>query len=151
MCLVLNARASTKDVDALFVPSKTLREAAAEISEEMGLPKNWLNDAVKGFLSAKDDFTLFMDLDHLKVYCATPAYLLAMKALSMRIGAEFHDENDVRYLLRYLNIETYDQAIELITQYYPIDQLPAKTLDALEEILEENRPPSAAQERSSKP
>jgi hypothetical protein len=30
---------------------------------------------------------------------AQPAYLLAMKCLSFRIGAEFHDEDDVRYLL----------------------------------------------------
>lgn len=136
MCLVLNARASTKDVDALFVPTKELRDAAAEVAREMQLPEHWLNDAVKAFLSPKDDFLPFLELDHLKVYCASPAYLLAMKALSMRIGAEFHDEADLRYLLRYLNIERYEEALELITQYYPAERLPQKTLYALQEILE---------------
>ena len=67
---------------------------------------------------------------------AQPAYLLAMKCLSMRIGAEFHDEDDVRYLLRYLNIDTYDQALDVVTRYYPLERFPQKTLYALEELLE---------------
>lgn len=136
MCLVLNARPSTRDVDALFVPSKEMRDAAAEVAREMGLPEKWLNDAVKGFLSPNDDFEPFLDLSHLKVFCAAPAYLLAMKALSMRIGEEFQDENDVRYLLRYLNIETYEEALSVVTRYYELECLPEKTLYALEEILE---------------
>ena len=135
MCLVLNARPSTKDVDALFAPTKELRDAAAEVALEMDLPATWLNDGAKGFLSRRDDFDPFLDLDHLKVYTAAPSYLLAMKALSMRIGVEFQDESDVRYLLRHLNIESYQGAIEVITKYYDLERLPQKTLYALEEIL----------------
>jgi hypothetical protein len=113
-----------------------MRAAAAEVAREADVPENWLNDAVKGFLSPRSDFEPFLELAHLKVYTASPKYLLAMKALSMRIGEEFHDERDVRYLLRYLNIETYDEAIAVITQYYEADRLPQKTLYALEEMLE---------------
>ena len=72
---------------------------------------------------------------NLRVMVAAPEYLLAMKCLSMRIGAEFRDEEDVRYLLRYLNLETYDAAVEVITRYYPLERFPAKTLYALEELL----------------
>jgi len=32
----------------------------------------------------------------------------------MRIGAEFHDENDVRYLLRHLDVHSYDQALSIV-------------------------------------
>lgn len=71
---------------------------------------------------------------------AQPEYLLAMKCLAMRIGAEFHDEADVRYLLRHLDIDSYERAVAVIARYYPVERFPQKTLSALEEILA--RPPS---------
>lgn len=140
MCIVLDARPSTKDIDAIFAPTKEMREAAKEVAYENELPETWLNDAVKGFLSTESDFEPFLDLEHLKVYTASPPYLLAMKALAMRIGEEFQDENDLRYLLRYLNIETYEQAIAVITKFYDLKYLSQKTLYALEEILERFKP-----------
>lgn len=58
-----------------------------------------------------------------------------MKCLAMRLGEEFHDEADIRFLLRYLNVSDYPRAIEIIARYYPLERLPQKTLYALEEIL----------------
>jgi hypothetical protein len=69
------------------------------------------------------------------VFTAQPEYLLAMKCLAFRLGAEFHDEADVRFLLRLLNIERYDTAVEIITRYYPEERFPQRALYALEEIL----------------
>ena len=66
---------------------------------------------------------------------AQPEYLLAMKCLAFRIGAEFHDEDDIRFLLRLLNISTYDKALEIITRFYPLQRFPQKTLYALQELL----------------
>jgi len=70
------------------------------------------------------DFAPFLELDHLRVMLAQPTYLLAMKCLAMRIGAEFHDENDVRYLLRHLDIRSYAAAVAAIEKYYPLDRFP---------------------------
>ena len=53
----------------------------------------------------------------------------------MRIGFEFHDGQDIRYLLRYLNLESYEEAIKIIARYYLLEQFPRKTLYALEELL----------------
>ncbi len=86
-------------------------------------------------MSAQGDFAPFLALDHLRVMVAQPAYLLAMKCLAMRIGAEFHDEEDVRYLLRNLEVRTYEQALALIGRYYPLERFPQKTLYALAEML----------------
>jgi hypothetical protein len=135
MCLAYAARPSTQDVDALFRPARQIREASARVALRAGIPSDWLNDGVKGFLSDQGDFAPFLALDHLRVMVAQPAYLLAMKCLSFRIGAEFHDEEDVRYLLRHLNIATYDNAIETIGQYYPLQRFPQKTLYALGDLL----------------
>jgi hypothetical protein len=125
-------------VDALFRPAREIRTAAARAAVEAGLSPDWLNDGVKGFLSERGDFTPFLELDHLRVMLAQPEYLLAMKCLAMRIGAEFHDEDDVRYLLRLLDITTYEKAVAIITRYYPLERFPQKTLYALAELLPSN-------------
>jgi hypothetical protein len=135
MCLAYGARPSTQDVDGLFRPAKQIGEAAARVAANADITPHWLNDGVKGFMSAHGDFAPFLELDHLRVMVAQPAYLLAMKCLSMRIGAEFHDEDDVRYLLRHLDIQSYEKAISVIEAYYPIDRFPQKALYALGELL----------------
>ncbi|HSD53044.1 MAG TPA: hypothetical protein VLC47_02730 [Burkholderiales bacterium] len=136
MCLAYAARPSTQDVDGLFRPARQVREAAARVvAVRAGVQPDWLNDGVKGFLSERGEFNPFLELDHLRVMVAQPEYLLAMKCLSLRIGAEFHDEDDIRYLLRHLNIGTYEQAVAVITRFYPLERFPQKTLYALGELL----------------
>jgi hypothetical protein len=135
MCLAYAVRPSTQDVDAVFRPTAQVREAAARVAARVGLRLDWLNDGVKGFMSARGDFAPFLELDHLRIMVAQPAYLLAMKCVAMRIGAEFHDEEDVCYLLRLLEVRTYDQAVAIIGRYYPLERFPQKTLYALAELL----------------
>jgi len=135
LCVALNARPATRDADAYFEPTKTVREAAARVAASLDVPEGWLNDAVKRFMSPNGDYRTFLELENLRVMMAQPEYLLAMKCLAFRLGAEFHDEADVRYLLRYLNIERYDAALAVITRYYPRERFPQKAFYALEEIL----------------
>jgi hypothetical protein len=135
MCLAYAARPATRDVDAFFRPVREVREAAGRVALRAQVPPEWLNDGVKGFMSERGEFSRFLELPNLRVMVANAEYLLAMKCLSMRIGAEFHDEDDVRYLLRYLNIESFDAALGVITRFYPRERFPQKTLYALEELL----------------
>jgi hypothetical protein len=135
MCLVYDVRHSTKDVDGFFKPTQKIREAAARVALKAGLPPDWLNDGAKGYFSQQGTYRDWLELSNLKVFTAQPDYLLAMKCLAMRIGAEFHDLDDVRYLLRYLNITSYQKACEVIGRFYPLKQFPQKTLYALEELL----------------
>lgn len=139
MCLAYAARPSTQDVDALFRPARQVREAAARVAVQAGVQPDWLNDGVKAFLSEHGEFRDFLELDHLRVMVAQPEYLLAMKCLALRIGAESHDEDDVRYLLRHLGIGTYEQAIAVVTRFYPLERFPQKTLYALGELLPKRR------------
>ena len=136
MCTVFEARHSTQDLDASFRPVRAIREAVQRIASAHDYPEHWLNDAVKGFLSDRGQFNPYLQLSHLQVFTASAAYLLAMKCLAMRLGAEFHDEQDIRYLLRYLNVADYAQALGIIEQYYPLQRFPQKTLYALQELLE---------------
>jgi hypothetical protein len=135
MCLAYAARASTQDVDAFFQPAREVRQAAARVAMRAKLPAEWLNDSVKGYLSAQGEFAPFLELPNLKILIAQPEYLLAMKCLAFRIGAEFHDEDDVRYLLRHLDVRSHEQAVRIIARYYPLERFPQKTLYALAELL----------------
>jgi hypothetical protein len=135
MCLTLDARDSTNDVDAFFKPAKLVREAAARVASRAHIANDWLNDAVKGFLSERGQFVPYFERPHLRVYVAEPHYLLAMKCAAMRIGEEFHDLDDVRYLLRHLNISSLDQALEVVGRFFDDDELHPKTRLALEELL----------------
>ncbi len=135
MCLALDARAATRDVDAWFKPAALVRQAAVRVARRAGVPDTWLNDAVKAWLSPRGEFDRYLEHSHLQVFVAQPAYLLAMKCAAMRLGEEFHDLDDVRYLLRYLNITTPAEALAIVTRYFDEAQIPPKTRFALEELL----------------
>lgn len=135
MCLALGARDATRDVDAWFKPTTLVREAAARVAARAAVPDSWLNDAVKGWLGPRGDFDRYLELPHLQVFVAQPAYLLAMKCVAMRLGEEFHDLDDVRFLLRYLNITTAEDAMAAVLRYFDETHIPPKTRLALEELL----------------
>lgn len=135
MCLALGARTATRDVDGWFQPVARVREAAARVARRASVPERWLNDAVKAWLSPCGQFDHYLERSHLQVYVAQPEYLLAMKCLAMRLGEEFHDLDDVRYLLRYLNITRAADALAVVTRYFAEALVPIKTRLALEELL----------------
>ena len=135
MCLAFDARASTKDVDALFRPSVQVLNAAVKVAAKEGAPDTWLNDAVKAYLSDRGTFQPFLELSNLKIFRATAEYMLAMKCLAMRIGEGFHDEDDIRYLLKNLGILRFESAAEILERYYPMAEYPETALLALRELL----------------
>ena len=98
MRLAYAARASTRDVDALFRPPEEVHEAAARSGIKTGIDTHWLNHAVHGSMRAQGEFAVDLELDHLRVMVAQPECLLATDCRVLRTGAQFHDEEDVRVL-----------------------------------------------------
>src|SRR5438874_8556499 len=81
MTLVLRQREATKDIDAYFASNASaIRAAAARVAREEGLPADWLNDAVKGFVYTQPETSLWLEFPGLLVYAPTAAYIFAMKA-----------------------------------------------------------------------
>jgi hypothetical protein len=50
IALCFDGRRATRDLNAIFVPTDSVRRAAATVADREGLDPDWLNDAVKGFL-----------------------------------------------------------------------------------------------------
>jgi len=147
LVLTTDFRIATGDVDALFEAERPfIRKAAATVAEEFGWDETWINDGVKGFLSAhdsdKDAKALFRTYPAetgpgLRVFVATPHYLFAMKCLAMRIGGIEHSQDieDIRQLGALLNITTFEQAIAVVMRYYPSGQIAPKVHLGLQEIF----------------
>lgn len=139
MCLVFRARDATRDVDAVFEPSSVLLDAAIAIAARHDLPDAWLNNAVKEYLSDRGTFDSFLELDHLRVFVADARYMLAMKTLAFRIGEGYMDEEDVRYLLRHLDVTRWDEAESILAAYYPLEGYPRYAIAAVRELVEMRR------------
>jgi len=111
MCLVYKARPATKDVDAIFEPAKKIREAAKIVADENKLPEDWLNDAVKGFLSRHQKKVLF-SWPNLTVHVPEPEYILAMKLLAVRVDT--HDKQDIKALIRDIGIKSEEGVFRIM-------------------------------------
>jgi hypothetical protein len=141
MILAFDARESTRDVDAVFVPKTEIYQEVAIIAEEMNLPISWLNDGVKGFVSADGDVTAedMPQWENLRIMRPTTRYLLAMKCMAARV-AEYDtvgDKNDIIHLCRNLGITTAGQVLNIVEDYYPASRIPIKTQFFIDEIIEE--------------
>lgn len=134
MCLVFQARPSTKDVDAIFAPPREIRHAAKSVAARLGVDENWLNDAAKAFFHVDPPRENVIDLPNLRVWAPTARYMLAMKCISARFDS--HDLEDTRFLIEYLALHTPAEVFDIIQAYYPRHRIPAKTQFLVEELLQ---------------
>lgn len=135
MCLVFNARNATKDIDAIFEPTREIRLAAKRVAKKNALSEDWLNDAAKGFFHIDPPREDVLDFSNLRVWAPRADYMLAMKAVSARFDT--HDRDDLIFLIRYLNLGSVQAVFDVIGKYYPRQSIPAKTGFLIEEIFEE--------------
>jgi len=119
MGLAFNARSAKKDVDAIFEPT------AAVVAQDLELPADWLNDAVKGFLSVSGDFdpVSAVDLPNLRVQAPTPEYMLAMKVVAARTGADSErgDSSDIAFLIRLLSFRDAESVMDIVRRNETIE------------------------------
>ncbi len=142
MLLAFSARVTTKDVDALFQPTAPIREGIRRIAEEQQLPADWLNDGVKGFISARHETEAgnLPQFANLRLTMPVPEYLLAMKCMAARMGGtagEPSDVADIRFLIRHLGLPSPQQVLDLVALYYPANRIPVKTQYLVEGLFEE--------------
>ncbi len=70
----------------------------------------------------------------MRVYFPTGDYLLAMKVLSAR--AESFDLEDTMFLIRELKLQTIDEVLTIVKNYYPNKEVKPETVFQLEEMFE---------------
>ncbi|MBC8180351.1 hypothetical protein H8E88_04425 [candidate division KSB1 bacterium] len=92
MILYFGAKRTTRDIDVLILRggASELRKAVKKVAEEHELPKDWLNDAAKGFAGIlKSDFyhrliPLEYTFENIRLYVLGRAELIALKIIALR-------------------------------------------------------------------
>jgi hypothetical protein len=130
--VVFDARPATRDVHAVFRPKAEIVEASRVVADALGLPADWLNDGVKGFLShheelGEDTVPELEDLASLRVFTPTAEYLLAMKCVAARSGENSRDREDAELLIRSLGLTTEAEVLQVVGRFYPLDHLHVRT------------------------
>ena len=136
MCLVFQARQSTKDIDAIFEPTGIIRKACRKIAHDFAIDESWLNDAVKIYFHMDPPKENVLQFSNLRVWAPKADYMLAMKCISARFDT--HDKDDIIFLIKYLKLETLDTVLDIISKYYPHHMVSAKTQFLLEEIFQKD-------------
>lgn len=143
MMMAFQARQATKDVDAIFAPTREVRDAAKRVAADLGLNEDWLNDSAKGFLSARGDFSEqgLPQYSHLRILSPTPEYMLAMKVLSARVavGTDPGDKGDIALLMKRLGLKTNQEVMNIVCRYYEDARILPRSAYLVDEILEEMR------------
>jgi hypothetical protein len=144
MVLAFAARASTKDVDAIFEPTETIRDLARAVGERHHLDPGWLNDAVKGYLSPRHDTTPgnLPQFPHLRLTMPVAEYLLAMKCMAARIAGtagEPSDVADIVFLVRMLRLQDARAVLQVVSAYYPEERIVPRTQYLVESLFDEGK------------
>jgi hypothetical protein len=134
MCLALDARDATKDVDGWFTEPQAVRAAARAVAERMNLPEDWLNDAAKGFVPEGAGFERWRSLPNLEILVADDRTLLAMKCAAARTT---EDAGDIAILAERLGLASSAEILAVVLGYYPSDRLPVRTQLLLEEMFDD--------------
>ncbi|NUS45024.1 MAG: hypothetical protein HOQ24_15210 [Mycobacteriaceae bacterium] len=133
IALAFNTRRATRDLDAVFEPKAVVYAAAHGVAQRHGLPDDWLNDAVKGFLPGADpNATTLFESPGISVRVASPRYLFAMKAAAVRID---RDADDLQFLYRVSGFTSVDEALDSVSEHYPPHLLAPKTEFLVRELL----------------
>ncbi len=119
-------RRSTGDVDAVFEPKMEVYAEARKMADELGLPPDWLNDGMKGFLPESPDEgeQVVETSEGLRVVIPSPEYLFAMKAMSARLN---RDDDDLMLLGELAGVRTVEDAYNVVERYYRPERIRAKT------------------------
>lgn len=140
--LSFDYRVSTVDIDYLRISGnpQSLEKAAETVGAERGLPENWFNDAVRIFVSDQPDYRLLGDFPPaspgLRVFAATPRYILAMKIAAMRSSLETSDLQDVWHLSETCGIGTAEEARAVFQEYFPGKDLPRRNDLLLDDLFD---------------
>lgn len=122
MACVYEARSSTKDVDALFAPTRELRDIAARIAGRHGLEDDWLNDAAKAFIdTSRMRFETVAEMPALNVMRPDDEGMLAMKLASAREDSK--DAEDAVFLIHRLGITEEGELLDLMERNIPKQRL----------------------------
>lgn len=133
MALAFDARRSTRDVDAVFHPKTEVYEAARRVASGLGLPEDWLNDAVKGYVPGVDPSAIpVFEKPGLAVSAASARFMLAMKLRAARVEL---DASDIEFLANLLGLSSAKEVLEVGIERFGEEGMPVRARFLVDELF----------------
>lgn len=142
LLFTLEDRKTTKDIDYLNigVANAELEKISVDMAAEHGLPNNWFSDVTEIITSETPDYVLLGDFPQdkpgLKVFIASPLYVLAMKLQACRSSLESNDIRDIWLLLKHCEITEAQDAIDIYTKFFPYEPLAPRNEAILQDLIQ---------------
>lgn len=133
MLLAYGERPATGDLHGVWEADTPVREAAREVADRRGLPRDWLNDQTSVYpsLRARPGRVVHHG-SHLRVMVTSAEHLLAMKVMASRPAS---DVEDIRVLVGLLGMESVSEVLDLVRHHFPDDPVPDRAHDLLHDIV----------------
>lgn len=141
LLFTIDGRKSTKDVDYLNISESNneLEQIAIGVGQEYGLSSNWFSDITEVIASEHPEYSFFGDFPPekpgLRVFTATPEYILAMKMKTTRSSFEGNDFKDIWLLLDYCQITELDDAVKCFEKFFPFEKLTPRNEAIMYDII----------------
>ena len=134
MTMAFDARAATRDVDAVFQPHGAILDEVWAVADQLGLPRYWLNEQGSSYLSSnyQEAATPVWQHPSLRIMAISGKQLLAMKALASRRNA---DLDDIRFLTAHLGITELDAVEAVVAELFPGETLSDRARLVIEDVL----------------
>ena len=124
-----------------FSRRKRFVSSRAKIADDQQLPANWLNDGVKGFLSARHDVTTgtLPQFPNLRLTMPVPEYMLAMKLMALRLDTSGgkSDLEDIINLMQISGMKEKGDILRFASRFYPEARTSGKLVLAIDHLWNE--------------
>ena len=142
MMLAYNSRSATRDIDAIFYPVEEGQRLIAQVAKDLDLHGQWMNNDVKMFVADREikrKLPQFNTWSNLKISVPVSAYLLAMKAIACRdaLPGFAGDQEDLRFLIKKMNIRSVAQIQEVVDKYFEDEVLEVNNIRVLTKLIQE--------------
>jgi hypothetical protein len=126
------ARPASVHAKFLFRPTRDALAAVRELGEQSGWPATWLTDELRQQTGQAGPGHRFLDVPNLRAYALHPEYVLAIKAAALPADYGAEEVDDLRFVMRSLNLPSPDAALSVVVRYFGERQLPPHLREAPE-------------------
>jgi hypothetical protein len=118
----------------IFAPAPEADPVGA-FAAGQGWAPEWAANVVRGIAGHRGPPGGFVDIPHLAVFQPPPEYALALKLAALRLEPSARDLEDLRFLLRALNLGSEEGARASASRYMADRHLPAHAPGVLRRVL----------------
>lgn len=139
MPIAFRADPDSRRPEAMFAPLPTLWQETDALASDEGLPRGWLDSAVRDVISADSRRAGAREWPNVRAFTPSPAYVLAMRCARLHSGDDEDRrevEGDVRYLMRLMWLRSFEALLREVEPYFTERQLPADLERRVARLLE---------------